>query len=324
MRNNKKLFATLLTFSMLLLTCIGGMSVFAESEDDSADAIVTEETVAVVSGCDLKSENLVKAKVKQYGLTMLVPKDHVITVDSDTSVFSSTDFSRSYFMEQGCILYSYTDNANYCAVSVFVSEQDSIYDYYGDYSNLSAAKRDELVADSSSEGTTTEFVTINGRSYIQTTASNNSSGDEFTQYQFTTVIDHKQYVIYIQTQNADANDKAVLNEMIGSIKLSGEGIQLSKADVLLTVVCIILLIAVIVIYFFFYRANQFVKLGITNYTRLGFDLPKANKLDEKDAFDDGSEEDSDDFDDYDDEEENVDEEDDDDNDDDSDERIIKD
>lgn len=321
MKHNKKWIATLLAFAMLVLTCMGGMSVFAESEDDLGEVADTEVTAAVVSGCDLKSENLVKAKVKQYGLSMLVPKDNVITVDSDASVFSSTDYSRSYFMEQGCILYSYTNNTNYCAVTVFVSEQDSIYDYYGDYSKLSAAKRDELVAESSAEGSSTEFVTINGRGYIQVTANDNSSGEDYTQYQFTTVIDHKQYVIYIQTLNADANDKAVLNEMIGSIKLSGEGLQLSKADVILTIICIILLIAVVVIYFFFYRANQFVKLGITNYPRLGFDLPKANKLNDSDVIDD-DEEDEEEYDDeaYDeDEEEEIEEEDDD-----SDERIIKD
>lgn len=329
MRQNKKLIATLLTFALLLLTCIGSISVFAESEDDTEGLITTEEAVATVSGCDLKSEDLVKAKVKQYGFSMLVPKDNVLTIDADASVFSTADYPRTYFMEQGCILYSYTDSDNYCAVMVFVSNQDSIYDYYGDYTKMSAAKRDELLAESATEDSSTEFVTINGRSYIQVTSNDNSTGDNYTQYQFTTVIDHKQYVIYIQTLNADANDKVVLNEMIRSIRLSGEGMQLSTADIILTIVCIILLIAVIVIYFFFYRANQFVKLGITNYTRLGFDLPKANKPDEKEVFDDDSN-DNDDFDDdadYDDEAEEEDEiveEDDDSDDDDSDERIIKD
>lgn len=330
MRTNKKMIATLLTFTMLLLGCIGSMSVFAESDDVDESLTTGEEVVTVVSGCDLKSENLVKAKVKQYGLSMLVPEGNLITVDSDPSVFSSTDFSRSYFMEQGCILYAYTDNTNYCAVTAFVSEQNSIYDYYGDYSDLNAAKREELIADATSEGTATEFVTINGRNYIQVTSNDNSSGDDYTQYQFTTVIDHKQYVIYIQTLNANAADKDVLNEMIGSIKLSGEGLQMSKADVILTVVCVILLIAVAVIYFFFYRANQFVKLGITNYTRLGFDLPKANKLDDKDVLGDDEDEDVEDFDEefeeeeFDDEEEEDFEEDEEEDSDDSDERIIKD
>ena len=145
MRKNKKFIAALLTLSMFILACVGGMSVFAESDNTSSTESADDgTTAAVVSGCDLKSDNLVKAKVKQYGLSMLVPKGDLLTIDSDPSEFSSSDYSRTYFMEQGCILYSYTNNDNYCAVTVFVSDQDSIYDYYGDYSNLSAAKRDEL------------------------------------------------------------------------------------------------------------------------------------------------------------------------------------
>ena len=318
MRKNKKFIAALLTLSMFILACVGGMSVFAESDNTSSTESADDgTTAAVVSGCDLKSDNLVKAKVKQYGLSMLVPKGDLLTIDSDPSEFSSSDYSRTYFMEQGCILYSYTNNDNYCAVTVFVSDQDSIYDYYGDYSNLSAAKRDELVAESSGDGYNAEFVTINGRNYIQVTTNDNSTGDNYTQYQFTTVIGDKQYVIYIQTLNADSSDKEVLNEMIGSIKLSGEGMKLSSADIILTIVCIILLIAVIVIYFFFYRANQFVKLGITNYPRLGFDLPKTNKLNDEDILDEDDEA-------Y--EDEDVDEDDDSDeaDDDGDDERIIKD
>lgn len=323
MRNNK-FMALLLTLSMIVLTCIGGMSVFAESDNTSSDA-TGDETPTAVSGCDLKSENLVKATVSRYGLSMLVPKDNVLTVDSDSSVFSSSDsdYSRTYFMEQGCILYAYTSNDNYCAVTAFVSEQDSIYDYYGDYSNLSAAKRDELVGELSSDSSAAEFVTINGRNYIQVTTSDNSTGDNYTQYQFTTVINHKQYVIYIQTLNADSNDKLVLNKMISSIKLSGEGMKLSVAEIILTIVCIILLIAVVVLYYLFYRANQFAKLGITNYSPLGFDLPKTNGLNEKDVIDEYDEDDEDDEDDEADEEDELDEVDDND-DDNSDERIIKD
>lgn len=317
MRKNHKLTAALLALALLVLTCVSGMSAFASEDDVTVDTVEEQSTAAVVSGCDLKEENLVRAKVKQYGLSMLVPKDNLITIDSDSEVFAASDYSRSYFMEQGCVLYSYTQNANYCSVTVFVSEQDSIYDYYGDYSKLSEDKRKELVADSSDENSTAEFVTINGRGYIQVTASDSSTGDEYTQYKFTTVLNHKEYVIYIQTLNANADDKAVLNQMIGSINLTGEGMKLSSADVMLLVICVILCIAVAVVYFFFYRATQFAKLGVTNFPRIGFDLPKANSFDTKEVLDEMSE-DEDDFDDEEDEEE------DDEEDDDADERIIKD
>lgn len=327
MKFHQKWTAALLVLAMLTTVCLGGMNVFASEDEEAVDDTAPETTVtATVSGCDLSEDSLVRAKVKQYGLSMLVPKDNVITVDSDSSVFAAADYSRSYFMEQGCILYAYTQNANYCSVTVFVSDQDSIYDYYGDYAGLSEEKRQELVKDASDDSAVAEYVTINGRGFIQVTSTDSSTGDVYTQYRFTTVIDRKQYVIYIQTLNADKDDKAVLNQMIGSIKVNGEGIYLTPADRMLLVLCIILCIAVAVIFFFFYRATQFVKVGITDFARIGFDLPRSNVLNDSDQLvgsdeeDDEDDDDDDDDDEFDDDEFDDDEEDDDT---DEDERIIQ-
>lgn len=287
---NRKMIATLLVFALLLLASIGGMNVFAEEGAD--DALEATDTVAqVVSGCDLKLEDLIQAAVKQYGFSMLVPNANVITIDSDASVFEASDYTRSYFMEQGCMLYCFTDNENYCAVSAFVTDQDSIYNYYGDYAKLNDTQKAELVkAAVTDSATQAEFVKINGRDFLQVTMSDDdvSTGNSYTQYQFTTVIGSQKYVIYIQTANANESDLAVVNEMIKSIKLNGMGLQMNSLDIVLIVVSALLVVAVAIVYFFFYRATRFVKAGINDFARIGFDLPEKT-IDEDDIYDDEDE-----------------------------------
>lgn len=331
MKKNKRLTAALLVFAMLLLTSIGSVVVFAEEGGAVSSTLETDNSgdtaQAVVSGCDLKKENLVKAEVKQYGFSMLVPKGHLTTIESDSSVFEEVSYSRSYFMEQNCAMQAFTDGDNYCSVTLFVTQLSSLYDYYGDYDKLSKAQQDELVKDAGANGNqNAEFVKINGRSYLQAsvTDSSDDSNNVYTQYQFTTVINGEKYELYIQAVNADDADKAVMNEMIKSIKLNGMGIQLNAVDVTLIVVCVILVLAVVCAYFFLFRANEFAKAGINEYDFIGFDLPKSEKdsdEDEDDNDDDEFEDDDDDDETEDDSTQEIAEDSDDDSDD---ERIIKD
>lgn len=320
MKKNKSLIATLLFFSLLLVASIGGLSVYADSDDAAADTtdstVSAEDTATPVSGCDLKAEDLIKVEVKQYGFSMLVPNGNVTSLDSPTENFTAVGYSRPYFIEQGCVMQVYTDNDNYCAVSVFVEDLSSLYNYYGDYNSLSPEQQDELVKDAIEEGNqTAEFVKINGRTYLQSYVSDSSedSADVYAQYQFTTVIDGIKYMIYIQTANAVEADKAVINEMIKSIKLNGMGVQFSVVDITMIVVVVLLVLAVALAYFFLYRVSEFTKAGIEKFAIIGFDMPQRD--DESDEDDDEDEEDDDDDDDY--------VEDDEDEDDSDDERIIK-
>lgn len=291
MKKNKSLIATLLFFSMLLVASIGGLSVYADSDDTAADDTAATETT-VVSGCDLKSEDLVKVEVKQYGFSMLVPGGNITSIESPTENFTAVGYSRPYFMEQGCAMQVFTDNENYCAVSVFVSEQSSLYDYYGDYNSLSEEQQNELIQDSLSEGNeSAEFVKINGRTYLKSyvTDSSEETGDVYLQYQFSTVIDSTKYDIYIQAANAVDSDKAVMNEMIKSIKLSGMGMQLNAMDITLIVVVVLLVIAVVMAYFFLFRVSEFTKAGVEKFAIIGFDMPQRDD----DEFDEDEEDDED-------------------------------
>ncbi len=328
MKKNKSLIATLLFFSLLLVASIGGLSVYAGSDDVAADHdhdAVHETTHTHVSGCDLKKDDLVKVKVDQYGFSMLVPNGNITSIESPTANFTAVGYSRPYFMEQGCAMQVFTDNENYCAVSFFVSELNSLYNYYGDYNSLSKEQQDELIQDSISEGNKeAEFVKINGRNYLQAYVSDSSEdgADVYEQYQFTTVIDGVKYMIYIQTANAADQDDAVINEMIKSIKLNGMGPQLTVIDVTLIVVVVLLVIAVLIAYFFLYRISEFKKAGVADFAVIGFDMPNARR--KNDEFDDDDDDDEDFEDDEDDDDDDADEVLEDESDDDSDdERIIK-
>ncbi len=326
MKKNKSLIATLLFFSMLLVASIGGLSVYAGDDTAAADdtSSVAEDTATtVVSGCDLKTEDLIKVKVKQYGFSMLVPDGNVTSLDSPTANFTAVGYSRPYFIEQGCAMQVFTDSDNYCAVSVFVEDLDSLYNYYGNYNTLSQEQQDELIQNALDNGNeTAEFVKINGRTYLQSYVSDSSddTGDVYEQYQFTTVIDNIQYTIYIQTTNAVEADKAVINDMIKSIKLSGMGLQLNAMDITLIVVVVLLVVAVALAYFFLYRISEFTKAGVEKFAIIGFDMPHTD-----DDDDDDEDEDEEDEDDDEDEADSVEEDDEDSDEDDSDdERIIKD
>lgn len=333
MKKNKSLIATLLFFSMLLVASIGGLSVYAGSGADGAAASNTsseadEASAATVSGCDLNSNDLIKVKVKQYGFSMLVPKGSITSLDSPAGNFTSVGYSRPYFMEQGCAMQVFTDKENYCAVSLFVEHLNSLYDYYGDYNTLSKEQQDELVKDAINNGNkSAEFVKINGRTYLQSYVSESSddSGDVYGQYQFTTVIDSVKYMIYIQTVNAVDADRAVINEMIKSIKLNGAGVQLSGIEIALIVVVALLVIAVAMAYFFLYRINEFTNAGVKKFALIGFDMPNRDDDDDDDDDYDYDEDEADSVkEDDEDSDEDDSEEDDSDEDDSDDERIIKD
>ena len=294
MKNNKKWLTCIL--ALLLMACIGSMQVWAET-DDGADTI---DDVAVqtplVSGCDLSVDRLAEVKVKQYGFSMKVPEGTVLSLDSTAQAFAATDFTRSYFIDQGCILYAVTSNDNYCGITMMVNDLESINNYYGDYNSLNDEKKSELIAaNGNDENTKSEFVTINGQTYLMVTRKETdaTTSSTYRQYHFTTVIGSQKYTLVIQTANATEEDNKVVNEMIQSIRLKGM-VNFTKTEIALMVACGILAVAVALVYFFFYRANRFVKAGIYDYKRLGFDFPDEG-IDDEDVYDD--DEDVDDFDD---------------------------
>ncbi len=320
-KKNRKLTLTMLTFVLIALVAIFGTSAFASS-DDETDTTEEVSSTDTVSGCDLNADTLVTVTVEQYGFSMLIPEEGYLTsIEAPAENFETVGYSRPYFIEQSCLMQVFTDSDNYCAVSLFIEELDSIYDYYGDYSSLTEEQQQELIDEALDDGNeSAQFVSINGQTYLEAYVTDSDDDALYEQYQLTTVIDRKEYTIYIQTANANSSDKDVINTMIGSIKLKGMTESLTAVEITLIVVCVILVLTVALAYFFLFRLNAWAKVGVRDCAIVGFNLPKVEKssddLDDEDDEDDDEDEDGD--------EDDDDELEEDEDEDDDDERIIKD
>ena len=295
MKTNKKLVTALTVFVLTLLMSIFCMSVFAEETD--GDQPLLDSANTVVSGCDLKKEELHMETVKMADFKMLVPKGDLLTVESPADVFAKSDFDRSTLISEKVFFYFNNNKDNYCQVYAGIEELNPLDSFYGDYSKLTKAQQDELIAqnitsgDSSSKGS---FEKINGRTYLMISKNDvdTSTGNKYVVYGLYTVIGSYKYIIQIVVINPVKSDLQVVNEMLNSIKLGGFKEPVSPLNVAMTVCLVILLVAVAFAIFTLYRVDRFVKSGSELKSVFGFDLPavaaaKENPADDSDDSDDG-------------------------------------
>ena len=302
MKTNKKLFTTFAVFVLMLLMSVFCVTAFAEKADDDAQTPSAEKKV--VSGCDLKKEDLQMEKVKMTGFSILVPKGDVITVESDSSVFEKAKLSyglvRSPLISENAFFYFNTNTDNYCQVYAGFEDLKPLDSYYGDYAKLTDEQKNELIAQNSSgdDGSTdVRFEKVNGRTYLLIAKSeeDTGTGNKYRVYAMYTVIGSYKYIVQIVAVNPDKNDLQVVNEMLNSIKLGGIKEPLSPLNIALIVCVVVLLAAVAFAYFTLYRLDRFVKTGETDIPMFGFNLP-ASSAEEDDADGDDDFEDDDDAD----------------------------
>ena len=289
MKTNKKLFTTFAVFVLMLLMSVFCVTAFAEKADDDAQTPSAEKKV--VSGCDLKKEDLQMEKVKMTGFSILVPKGDVITVESDSSVFEkaklSYGFDRSTLISENAFFYFNTNKDNYCQVYAGFEDLKPLDSYYGDYAKLTDEQKNEMIAQNSSgdDGSTdVRFEKVNGRTYLLIAKSeeDTGTGNKYRVYAMYTVIGSYKYIVQIVAVNPDKNDLQVVNEMLNSIKLGGIKEPLSPLNIALIVCVVVLLAAVAFAYFTLYRLDRFVKTGETDIPMFGFNLP-ASSAEEDDA-----------------------------------------
>lgn len=295
MRTNKKLIVTLTTFVLLLIVSIFSMNVFAADAEEEAPEVTAAQTV--VSGCDLKKEDLKMVKVGMAGFSMLVPDGVVLTADSDPEVFANADLDRGTLIDQSVFFYTRTDSANYFMAYAGFSALNPLDRYYGDYSSLTKAQQDELIARQNSSGSTTvkgSFEKINGRTYLMIADKEEdpSTGEKYVVYGLYTVIGKYQYYVQVVAVNPNKTDLEVLNDILNSIKIGGINEGMSALDITLTVCVVLLILAVAFALFTFYRIDRFVKTGTELKSVFGFDIPAAAVSEEED--DDDSDDDGDD------------------------------
>ncbi len=296
MRTNRKLITTLTAFMLMLVASIFCMNVFAEETDNKDNAAVTANTV--VSGCDLKSEDLHMGSVKMADFKMLVPKGDLLTVESSAEVFAKSDFDRSTLINEKVFFYFNSNNENYCQVYAGIEEISPLDRVYGDYSKLTKEQQDELIAQNITSGDTTSkgsFEKINGRTFLMISKkdTDGSTGNNYVVYGLYTVIGSYKYIIQVVAINPNKNDLKVVNEMLNSIKLGGFKEPMSPLDISLIVCVVILLAAVAFALFTLYRIDRFVKSNTELKSVFGFDMPVA--VAEEDNSDDDSDDSDDDF-----------------------------
>ena len=299
MRTNKQLIITLTTCVLLLVASIFCMNVYAANEVDDVPEVVSTQTV--VSGCDLKKEDLQMAKVGIAGFSILAPKGVVLSVESDPEAFSQSDLDRSTLIDQNVFFYSNTDKTNYCMVYAGINTLNPLEKCYGNYASLSKAQQDELISHQISSGDTTSkgsFEKINGRTYmmISNTEQDGTTGNQYVVYGLYTVVGNYKYYVQVVAVNPNKNDLQVVNEILNSIKITGIKEPASVLDITLIVCVIVLLLAVGFALFTLYRIDRFVKTGTELKSVLGFDLP-AVPVSEDDSDNDDDDSDDDGFDD---------------------------
>lgn len=307
MRTNKRLITALSVFVLMLVTSIFCMTVFAEKTEEETETQLSALST-VVSGCDLKKEDLQMVKVKITGFSMLVPKGDVITLESESSVFEKAKmtygFDRSTLIGENAFFYFNSKNENYCQVYAGFDEINPLDSYYGDYSKLTDDQKNELIAQSVSgdDSAKGRFEKINGRTYLMISKDDEDSttGNRYSVYALYTVIGSYKYIVQVVAVNPNKTDLEVVNEMLNSVKLGGLKEPVSPLNIALIVCVVILLLAVAFAFFTLYRLYSFVKSGITNVPVFGFNLPeRATAADdseddeENDEFDDDSDVDED-------------------------------
>ena len=289
MRTNKKLIASLAACAMMLLASVFCMTAFAGKADSDEVAPAADKTL--VSGCDLKKEDLQMVKVDIANFKMLVPKGDSLSVESSAEVFAKSEFDRNTLISENVFFYFNTNKDNYCQVYAGLMDLNVLERYYGDYSNLTKEQQDELLAQQVTAGDTSSkgsFEKINGRTYmmISKTDSDESTGNKYVVYGLYTVIGNHKYIIQIVGVNPNSNDLSVINEMLNSIQLGGINEPISTLDVALIVCVVILLIAIAFAIFTLYRIDRFIKAGADLKSVFGFDLPDVQPAEDPDDMDD--------------------------------------
>ena len=136
MRTNKKLITTLSVFVLMLLTSVFCMTVFAEKTKEKEKETTTTTAAPVVSGCDLKKEELHMAKVKMTGFSMLVPKGELLTIESSSKEYENSElmqrgYNRSSLINGNIFLYFNNKSTNECNLVAAVVQLNPLDLYFG-------------------------------------------------------------------------------------------------------------------------------------------------------------------------------------------------
>lgn len=302
-------------FLSLMLFLTAAMPAFAaESTPTSADAATdsilsaTEPTVSESNASLFGTVPMRTYDFEDYGVSITLPDDgSYLTVNSpETEIYSVIGVGLAGMLENGYLVYP----CSYEGVMFSLTVSENIYSLnVGDYSNLSADKKQEMIDAANSYNLTSgfsdvRFVTINGHDFFV----NCNFYDYYGVYQYTyvTVVDGVKYqfeaVSYNEISESDA--KFIENTIVGSLKINkpnysgGLASGLSVLEIIALIAVAVLLIVVGFLTFFIIRFNAFSKAAGSSFNIIGFNMPpKSYDYDDDDDDDDFEDDDDDDDDD---------------------------
>lgn len=289
----KKLRIISLIAAMALVFSMFCCTAFA-SEDVTSGADVTSSTdVETVSASDFISDyELVKFEVYAHRLSMLVPDlENIFTANSTNTEISSTlsgytlediiSYNDTYY-SGNTISYLYSGTTDTSEIMINVLYTSNNYtQLIGNYSRLDdAALEDIRKSTYSYSGTYPDAIKLNGNTFLYAEGADDDYG--YYSYTLETIVNGGRYQIYIDVTDPSPADKAVVNEIIQSIRIGGfrttlYGAADSKLVTALLIAVIVLAVIVILLAFFIVRFSLFSSAAGNKFNIIGFNMPPSKK-----------------------------------------------
>ena len=282
----KKLRIISLIAVLAMVFTVFGCTAFA-SEVSDTDVSTTD----VVSASDYISDfELVKLEIDAHRFSMLVPDlENAFSANSTNSELSEVlsgytaediiNYNDTYY-SGNIITYLYSGTTSTSEIMVNILYTSNNYTkFIGDYSDADDAVMEDLRTSTYSySGTYPEIKKINGNIYLYSEGYDTDYG--YYSYTMETIVGGGRYQIYIDITDPSPADKAVVDEMVDSIKIGGFRATLyGAADknlvTALLIVVIVLFVIVCFLTFFVVRFSLFSNAAGSKFNIIGFNMPPS-------------------------------------------------
>jgi len=267
------------------------------TEGETATGTVTSAPVSnadlIVSDTDSLSEYpLEKFEIPQHRLSVLIPKldTSFSAANTNTEIAGAIpgydlegiiNYNDSYY--SGNILsYLYSGTSSNGDVMFNILYTSNNYTkFVGDYSDLDEAAINDLCNSTyTNSGTYPEVLSVNGNTFLYS----EGIDTEYNCYSYSmeTIVKGGRYTIYIDLVNPSPADKAIVSEIVDSIRIGGFRTNLygaadSTLVTVLLIVVIVLTVIVALLTFFIIRFSLFTSAAGNKFNIIGFNMPPSKE-----------------------------------------------
>ncbi len=265
----------------------------------SCTVFATEVSTTDVSSSDVTSATdyisdfeLTELKIDAHRFSMLVPSlDGSFSANSTNSelaaaipgynVESIINYNDTYY-SGNIISYLFSGTTESSNVMLNVLYTTNNYTkFIGDYSDVDQAVLDDLCASTYSySGKFPEILNINGNTFLYSEGYDSEYG--YYSYTLETIVGGGRYQFYIDLTNPSPADKAIVDNIVNSIKIGGFRATLTGAAdknlvTILLIAVIVLAVIVCLLTFFVIRFSLFSNAAGSKFNIIGFNMPPSKK-----------------------------------------------